>query len=549
MAAYRVVLALALWLNGAAAFGQFISSGVQTRTPPSTARHEFSGTVVNSATGEPLRKALVSLQTPEGQQAAFTDPSGHFSIENVPDGQYAVQCQKPGFFPANQQASRYVRFMITVSGASPAATLLLAPAASIVGRVLDEQGQPVESATLQVYSTILWNGRKRLVAMNGANTDEDGNYEIGSLQPGTYRLQLNMRVVPRFAVASRAAQAKLPDEVYPAQYYPQSSDASGAQPLILKAGQTEHADFTVKPVPAFSIGGTISPVKLGAFVRVEDASGIPVNGGVQVNPQTGRWVIPALPAGTWKILAQSQEQQEQVYAEQTVSIEGSDVANLPLQLMPSVTIPVEIQNAGTGSGSGISVQLFPATESEYWQQNERQASPAANSQPTEDGQQPSRLQFPDVRPGGYRLSVQSSGANCLDSVHSQGNDIAREGITVTPGQAPSPIEVTLRSDCASLQVKLNSEGPGKSASVLLLPDVPTIDPIVRNDDSASAAHFSSLSPGPYHVYAFSDTSTLEYANPEAMRSFAGKEVTLAPNQRAEITLDVIKLGADAEHAQ
>ena len=54
--------------------------GNSAAEPP--ARHSVSGTVLNASTGEPLSKALVKLDTPSGQFAAFTDPSGHFSLEH-----------------------------------------------------------------------------------------------------------------------------------------------------------------------------------------------------------------------------------------------------------------------------------------------------------------------------------------------------------------------------------------------------------------------------------------------------------------------------------
>jgi hypothetical protein len=50
----------------------------------------------------------------------------------------------------------------------------------------------------------------------------------------------------------------------------------------------------------------------------------------------------------------------------------------------------------------------------------------------------------------------------------------------------------------------------------------------------------TLSPGVYHVYAFTSIDELEYANPEVMRDFPSQEVELAPNQSLELTLKPVE---------
>ncbi len=50
---------------------------------------------------------------------------------------------------------------------------------------------------------------------------------------------------------------------------------------------------------------------------------------------------------------------------------------------------------------------------------------------------------------------------------------------------------------------------------------------------------TNLTPGAYRLFAFNDISDLEYANPEALRDFTGQQVTLGPNEKTNVQLDLV----------
>ena len=58
--------------------------------------YTLSGSVANSATGEPVLHALVRTNGTV-QRFAFTDNEGHFQIDGMPLCQVTVTAQKPGF--------------------------------------------------------------------------------------------------------------------------------------------------------------------------------------------------------------------------------------------------------------------------------------------------------------------------------------------------------------------------------------------------------------------------------------------------------------------
>ncbi len=55
---------------------------------------------------------------------------------------------------------------------------------------------------------------------------------------------------------------------------------------------------------------------------------------------------------------------------------------------------------------------------------------------------------------------------------------------------------------------------------------------------------SSLAPGEYMVLAFDHADDVEYSNPDVLQNYTSQaaHVTLAPGQRATVTLELIRIG-------
>src|SRR5580698_268992 len=62
-------------------------------------RGVISGTVVDVASGDPVRKAVVTVTwqgTPGAWATVQTDGSGHFQVEGLPAGKYELRATKTG---------------------------------------------------------------------------------------------------------------------------------------------------------------------------------------------------------------------------------------------------------------------------------------------------------------------------------------------------------------------------------------------------------------------------------------------------------------------
>jgi len=510
------------------------SPQVNTATAsPATKTYKLAGVVVNPVSGEPIRRALVLLQGPT-QYSAFTGQDGRFEIENVPEGSYVPTVQKPRFFQPNMLDPQNVRVnQISVSASAKPVTLELVPAATITGRVTDSNGQPVQNASVQCFSEQVINGRKRWQPGNAAVTDEDGTYEIENLAPGQYKIRL-LQGHPSDFTGVASVAARLPQRAYRTQYFPDASDAQSAQSFQLRPGERMQADFKVTPVPAFRVSGSAGPIATFAFGNIQDVGGDDVGNGIAVNPQTGKWTASALPSGTWKIVVHTQgpSGESPYYGERSVEVADSDVQNVAVPLQPLASVPVRIANSTESTAQNVQIRLMPhgfrPNDPEY-------GASASASQGS--------ASITGVLPGTYSVVAQSWGEGCVDSISSGGIDLTRDDLTVALGSQPAPIDVVLRTDCATLNVNLTRSDEAAPVAVVVVSGNRSFEPRLINFNGSNAK-IPNLTPGDYRIFAFSSAAGLEYANPEALRDYTGQEITLAPNQQVEVSINIIERGGN-----
>ncbi|HWF07828.1 MAG TPA: hypothetical protein VG297_05150, partial [Bryobacteraceae bacterium] len=373
-------------------------------------------------------------------------------------------------------------------------------------------------ASVQCLTASINSGRLSWNPGLAASTSEDGSYEISNLSPGRYRLRLDERRVPAFDLPVHVA-GRLPTEVYPLQFYPNAADEAGAQTIRIEPGGHIQADFTVSPVPAFRVSGTVNLRDQYVNLSLENSSGteaVPPMG-----QSNGRWSLSA-PSGSWKVVA-NVFGNTQEYAEQSFDLRGNDLSNINLTLQPLPKIRVHISDPEASPSRYVQVTFSSPNRSAF--------SIAASQDNPESPQ--------GLLPGAYQVSVSVANGSCIDTVTSGNTDLSRDPLIGSPGGTPAPIDVSLRSDCASLTV--HAADGTLPASVLLISDNHVIEPAMQ-EAPAGTSEFANVSPGQYVVYAFSSLDDLEYANPEALREYSGQSVTLAPKEHAEVKIAIAARG-------
>jgi len=177
----------------------------------------LEGRVVASPGGRPVAGIPVYACRDDGRPddvvlSVETDRTGAFRIERLPAGEWNVFALGTGFSPkgagALSDAWRYNPFAVRLEAGEKARhDLEVVPAGRIVGRVLDESGDPVPGTELSVSGGNMTPWERICTREAGGTSGPDGRFRLGSLMPGvSYSLRADS---PRYADVHLRAVARV----------------------------------------------------------------------------------------------------------------------------------------------------------------------------------------------------------------------------------------------------------------------------------------------------------------------------------------------------
>src|SRR5262249_11928966 len=151
----------------------------------------------------------------------------------------------------------------------------------ITGRVVDEFGDPVAMARVQVMRYQAFQGSRRLMAVGiGDQTDDTGAYRLYGLSPGDYYGRAGLRGGLVGAVDKSHQSPR-----YAPSSYRGTGNAAEAQRITVGLGQ-EHPNitFALLPTRTVKITGTVidsqGKALTNGFVTLLDATDLPGGGGM-----------------------------------------------------------------------------------------------------------------------------------------------------------------------------------------------------------------------------------------------------------------------------
>lgn len=180
----------------------------------SLAQVAVEGEVVLRTTGQPLPGVRVAASCPEFHWAA-TDVTGHFRLPVLPASSPACELSLDG----PRLLLRHQRVPIHPQDTLLSVRVAMRPQAAIAGKVLDENGWPLEGAILTAAQYRTADGVRELQPVERVWTDDRGEYRIGKLIPGRYYIHVRPL-----------------DGDYLATWYPAAA-AEDASPIDLKEGE------------------------------------------------------------------------------------------------------------------------------------------------------------------------------------------------------------------------------------------------------------------------------------------------------------------------
>lgn len=294
-----------------------------------------NGQVTNSVTREPIARAHVLLFNLSRKYGAFTDAQGNFSFENVAPDSYQTTADKIDFLARPNFIVDESKLLKLEAGVRHGSIMIeLIPAGSISGRVVDQNGEPMDGIAVKAVQGRVPSGEVR--------TDEHGEFRMIALPPGKYRIKATKDDFP------------LPPEIrtdgtrevhYASTWYPGVVDpASGTKVEVRAGSETDGIEIRMATAPIVGIRGKIDgmPAEGRDLTLMVSRTGDPdSDSGASIEPAPdGTFEIWRLDPGRYRVWAEGHTPGDRQFqtAPEEVEIAGSNINNLQLTVMPPATL-------------------------------------------------------------------------------------------------------------------------------------------------------------------------------------------------------------------
>jgi len=513
----------------------FLAISFAPSARPQTApdRFDIHGRVINAVTGEPISGALVQL----ADLFQFSQSDGTFTFTNLSSRQAAVFARKPGFF-GDQELGRW-NFQNTLP-AEGDVTVMLTPEGIIFGQVKNEIGEPMEHVVVRALRWQVADGRRQLQTSRDSATDDEGNFRIAELIPGSYYLSFALQGTGP-SIVSKLRRKTQAEDGYGLQFYPGVADITAARPLEIRSGAQVRILHTFGRQHLFEISGFVRGASPDNPPQIMLAT--PSGGGIgreaRLEPKTGQFLISGVPAGTymlsatsWRRIREGQPAMEPLIAMLPIHV-NSNLEGLILNVATGPSVVVELRDevqdsAGPNNFHQVVIRMI---EREFAQYSPAAVVPASADAPR------APVTIPGLAPGTYSVDATSTGIGYIASLRCGSIDLLRHDLTIAPGSAPPPIEVTLRNDGAQLNVAL-LDTARPATFVVSSPEYPRRTLFMR--DGTASISVPNLAPGIYQVFALNAGAELEFRNPAAIEPYLrhASAVTLQPGDNTSVRVQM-----------
>lgn len=353
--------ALAIAATLLAAFEQKPPAGFPEPPPLNTGTSSIRGRVIDALTGKPIEGAEVLLvdskiehDTKEmggrtitmrsfarvGKTIAGAD--GSYGFDGISDGAYRIYVTHRSYLPScpgpsGRPRSQCAQISVIADQRLDDADLSLQPGAIIRGRLLDQEGRPIQGARLSTEF------KQASLGAGGGTSGPDGRFEIPSIPPGT----MVIRVDPpgNWPLWHRI------------MYYPGVHSRADALPLTVAMGTTLEIEIRARDTPVGTIRTTLSGPR---GFRVEKMTLARPYTNTQVNMKVsgaGTAVATDLLEGRYVIAARARAGSRTLAAYQLIII-GVGEYEVPMKLEPTarVTGRVVVDTGGPPPVAGVSVE-------------------------------------------------------------------------------------------------------------------------------------------------------------------------------------------------
>jgi hypothetical protein len=489
----------------------------QTSQPPTVTIH---GKILQSTTNQPIRKVSIHIYSntePSPQNfLATSDADGAFTLENVLPGLYAVLLQRPGFVPSAVGRASYI---IVQSDSSTPLILYMQPAAVIVGKILDPEGDPLRGVSVTATSL-----NRRADSLAGTDfTNDLGEFRIAGLRPGSYIIAATPPPSSNETPIPNQPEPKPQNDhsINGTTYYPGTLTNQDATPLELHSGDETRITFSILTTHAYHISGSVTGIPAGSAITqimLESPAGTTIP---PSELQNGKFQFPDVVPGTYTPLlitatfADGQPHMQMSHLGQPIQVINSDIEDLHLQPEPGGQLrgrfhldtnqkfdftQLQVTLISADSSAGSFGRGFPVEGGDF-------SGISGVSTVGADG----TFILKNVAGGTYYLAITAKSNNLRDyftkSITLDGRDVSDFGI---PIHSDTRIDVVLSANGASVfGTVVDAQGqPVPDATVIDVPAEPhqSRPDLYQRTATDANGHFAlrGLNPGKYVVFAFEE---------------------------------------------
>ncbi|HWG20481.1 MAG TPA: carboxypeptidase-like regulatory domain-containing protein [Terracidiphilus sp.] len=511
-----------------------VAAPAQAAAPATAAGYRVAGRVVDAVTGDPVRRATVSLLSEEDGQlvaAVVTDAEGHFVFNGIPAGKYPFTAAKRGYRTAYyDEHDEFNSAMVTGEGQETGNIVFqLAPSALVRGVVTGDGGDPVEGASVMLFKRASSDAPGGHVQQVGnTQTDDTGAYEFPNLSPGDYMLAV--KAEPWYAqhgsrISGQTREPSPLDVAFPVTFFDSTTDEASATPITLTAGSREQADINLHAVPAlrFKVDALSSPHKEPARVTLRQKVF-----GMTVNSET--MVMPPSASGSNELTGVAPGNYDVEIGDPPRVMSLNATSNLDLNAnaaVPTLSVAGTLSMAGGGPVPDM-VALTLVSVGDGLEPQQEQALKG-------------HFQFDSVPPGTWMLQAGAAGGT-LSVVATSAAGVVSPGGQIVLRDRPLSIGVTF--SLAQTRIQGFARKDGKAASGVMVVLVPreagAYLALMRRDQSDSDGSFSlrDVAPGQYTVVAIDDGWKLDWQRREVIARYlpGGQPVTIREQSGPVVSL-------------
>jgi protocatechuate 3,4-dioxygenase beta subunit len=526
-----------------------------TEKPRQQETCSIEGRVVGSA-GEVLKRVDLLLSridsTERTQYSGKSDAEGRFVLVNLDPGKYHLSGGRRGYVHMSYGAKRPGRPGTTLA-LDPGQHLSgivfrLYPQSVIAGRVLDQDGDPVAYAGVQLQNYQYERGQRQLTEVTGEGTNDLGEFRLFGLAPGRYYLSVSWNQM--MGMSSTSEQSPGSDSAgaisYTRTYYPSATSASGAQPIDLQPGsQIRGVEMVLLKTRTVSVRGRVIAGKAAQadrpaqiYLVSRDASRNFSYDNERSTDSLGNFEFRGVTPGAYALVAQRWGNPAWG-GRVNLDVGSANVENVVIPMSPSAELRGRISLEGHTDPGLSDIRVWLEAEGNGY-------ATGAPGTVKDDGS----VVLSNVIPNEYRLrlfgmpeyfyikAARLSGRNILDST-----------IDFTSGVAGN-LEIVLGADAGQAEglVFDAADQPVSGAIVALVPDTAHRGGRGRyksaTTDQYGRFDVKGIAPGDYKLFAWEDIDDGAYEDPEFLKRFEERGETASIRERSHTSYQLKLIPAE-----